>query len=150
MKPTNKLGSLSQRLVLTLSCPNRRGIVAAVSAFVTDTGCNIIEAQQYGDPDSTHFFLRLAADLEEPHGSLDQIRVAFGTVADTFSMDWRIWDAAVQPRILIMVSQHDHCLADLLSRHRAGTLPVHIVGIVSNHQDATELASWHGVPFHHL
>ncbi|WP_131744797.1 formyltetrahydrofolate deformylase [Frankia sp. Cppng1_Ct_nod] len=139
-----------QRLVLTLSCPDRRGIVAAVSAFVTDAGCNIVEAQQYLDPDTTHFFLRLAADVEEPHGSLDDLRDAFGAVAEMFSMDWQIWDAAIRPRILVMVSRHDHCLADLLSRRRAGTLPVDVVGVVSNHQDAEGLVRWHGVPFHHL
>ncbi|WP_322758955.1 formyltetrahydrofolate deformylase [Frankia sp. Cr2] len=139
-----------QRLVLTLSCPDRRGIVAAVSSFITASGCNIVEAQQYLDPDTTHFFLRLAADLEEPRASLDDLRDAFGAVSEAFSMDWQIWDAAVRPRIIIMVSQHDHCLADLLSRRRAGTLPVEIIGVVSNHRAAEELVRWHGVPFHHL
>uniref|UniRef100_UPI001EF6DF4A ACT domain-containing protein n=1 Tax=Frankia sp. Cj3 TaxID=2880976 RepID=UPI001EF6DF4A len=139
-----------QRLILTLSCPDRRGIVAAVSSFITESGCNIVEAQQYLDPDSTHFFLRLAADVEEPHGSLEDLCDAFGAVAETFSMDWQLWDAAVRSRTMIMISQHDHCLADLLSRRRAGTLPIEIAGVVSNHRDAEELVRWHGVPFHHL
>jgi formyltetrahydrofolate deformylase len=139
-----------QRLILTLSCPDQRGIVAAVSSFITGVGCNIVEDQQYLDAAAARFFLRLAADVEEPCGNLDELRGTFTRVAGDFSMDWQIWDDAVRPRIMIMVSQYDHCLADLLSRCRAGTLPVDIVGVVSNHRTVEDLVRWHGVPFYHL
>ncbi|MBC7372977.1 MAG: formyltetrahydrofolate deformylase [Frankiales bacterium] len=134
--------------LLVLSCPDRPGIVHAVSSFLVMTGCNILDSQQYRDPDSERFFLRVhvaAADSVTP----EQLRAAFGATAGSFAMEWHL-DAVRPMRTLIMVSRQDHCLQDLLFRHRTGQLPVELTAVVSNHPDARSLVEWHGVPFHHL
>ena len=134
--------------LLVLSCPDRPGIVHAVSSFLVMTGCNILDSQQYRDPETDRFFLRVhvaAADAV----TAEQLRAAFEATAGSFSMDWHL-DAVAPMRTLLMVSRQDHCLQDLLFRHRTGALPVELTAVVSNHPDARSLVDWHGVPFHHL
>jgi formyltetrahydrofolate deformylase len=134
--------------LLVLSCPDRPGIVHAVSSFLVMTGCNILDSQQYRDPDTERFFMRVhvAADAGV---TPEQLRAAFGATATSFGMDWHL--DAVQPmRTLLMVSKQDHCLQDLLFRHRTGHLPVELTAVVSNHPDTRALVEWHGVPFHHV
>ena len=134
--------------LLVLSCPDRPGIVHAVSSFLVMTGCNILDSQQYRDPDSERFFLRVhvAADAAV---TAEQLRAAFAATAGSFAMDWHL-DAVRPMRTLVMVSKQDHCLQDLLFRHRTGQLPVELTAVVSNHPDARGLVEWHGVPFHHV
>jgi len=134
--------------LLVLSCPDRPGIVHAVSTFLVVTGCNILDSQQYRDPDSATFFMRVhvAAGPTTTTGSL---QAAFEATATSFAMTWQL--EAVRPLpTLIMVSKVDHCLADLLFRHRTGALPIDLRAVVSNHQDVRPLVEWHGVPFHYL
>ena len=134
--------------LLVLSCPDRPGIVHAVTSFLVMTGCNILDSQQYRDPDTERFFLRVhvAADASV---TAEQLRAAFEATAASFAMDWHL-DAVAPMRTVLMVSKQDHCLQDLLFRHRTGSLPVELTAVVSNHPDARSLVEWHGVPFHHV
>ena len=134
--------------LLVLSCPDRPGIVHAVSSFLVMTGCNILDSQQYRDPETDRFFLRVHVAADDAVTAV-QLRAAFEATAGSFSMDWHL-DAVAPMRTLLMVSRQDHCLQDLLFRHRTGALPVELTAVVSNHPDARSLVDWHGVPFHHL
>lgn len=138
---------MSSSQILALSCPDRPGIVAAVTGLLQSAGGNITEAQQYNDPESDQFFMRVAFDIDTPQSFSD----TFNALAQTFEMAWRLRDAARAKRVLILVSKFDHCLVDLLYRTRLGELDMDIVGIVSNHpRDAIRISNLHGAPFHHL
>ena len=141
-------GANDFRGILRLSCPDRMGIVAAVSAFLVDHSCNIVESAQFGDPDTRRFFMRVS--FQSNHCDLERIRAAFAELATDFGMWWEIHDLAVKQRVLIMVSRLDHCLNDLLYRFRIGALPIEIPAIVSNHRDLYRQAASHDIPFHHL
>jgi formyltetrahydrofolate deformylase len=135
--------------VLILSCPDRPGIVHAVSGFLVARGGNIVESQQFGDRLTSRFFMRI--DFEVP-GETDAVamRKEFAPVAAEFEMRFELWDAAAPYRTLIMVSKHLHCLNDLLFRASTGSLQIEIPAVVSNHPDAGALAASYGVPFHHV
>jgi formyltetrahydrofolate deformylase len=136
--------------VVTLSCADRPGIVRAVSGYLADAGCNILDSQQFGDPYSKRFFMRVhVEELGSPAG-VTALRSGFDPVAAEFAMDWQIHDLAVRPRVLIMVSKLGHCLNDLLFRRESGYLDVDVPAIVSNHPDFAALARWHGIGFHHV
>jgi formyltetrahydrofolate deformylase len=137
-------------LVLTLSCPDRLGIVHSVTGFLAEHGCNIVDSQQFGDRDTGRFFMRVHVEGTDPGHSLEALRVAFAATADEFAMDWEINDANARPRVVIMVSRQGHCLNDLLYRWRTGSLPAEIVAIVSNHRDFEDLAASYGIAFHHI
>jgi formyltetrahydrofolate deformylase len=135
--------------VLVLSCPDRPGIVHAVSGFLVAHGGDIRESQQYGDPDSGRFFMRI--DFTVPAGTgAEELRSAFAEVAGPFGMDYRLWDALAPYRTLVMVSRQMHCLNDLLFRASTGSLQVEIPLVVSNHVDAERLCRSYDVPFVHL
>ncbi|HET7311995.1 MAG TPA: formyltetrahydrofolate deformylase [Mycobacteriales bacterium] len=134
-------------LVLTLSCPDRPGIVHAVSGFLAERECNIIDSQQYGSPRTSTFFLRVHFASTLP---IDRLRTEFADVATAFGMDWQVMATAHRPNVLVLVSRQGHCLNDLLYRWRSGSLPAEIVGVVGNHTDLEPLAHASGVPFHHL
>lgn len=135
--------------VLTLSCADRRGIVHAVSGALLDEGCNIVDSQQFGDPDTGRFFMRVhfAAD---PPTARHHLEAALAPVAERFAMSWQLHDLAHRPRMLIMVSRLGHCLNDLLYRQRIGALRAEVAAVISNHADFAELSAGYGVPFHHL
>ncbi len=135
--------------VLTLSCPDRPGIVHAVAAYLHHAGGSITDSQQFGDPYSGHFFMRVTTQMMQPC-DLSELRAGFGAVAEEFAMVWRIDDAEQRHRVLIMVSQHGHCLNDLLFRTETGDLPIEVAGVVSNHATFAGLARWHGIGFHHV
>ena len=135
--------------VLTLSCPDRTGIVHRVTGLLFESGCNIADAQQFGDVESRRFFLRVhfdAPDLAE----MQTLQEGFASLAEVFGMDWKIHDAQRRARLLVLVSKQGHCLNDLLFRAHSRQLPVDIAGVVSNHDDFAALADSYGVPFHHL
>jgi formyltetrahydrofolate deformylase len=136
--------------VLTLSCPDQRGIVHAVASFLLVTGCTIVDSQQYGDPDSGLFFMRVYFLAEEDGVDLVALNGGFAATAAAFRMTWQIHDATVRMPVLILVSKFGHCLNDLLFRHSIGALPVEIPAVVSNHLDFQPLAESYGVPFVHL
>jgi len=142
---------LTQVCILTLSCADRPGLVATVAAFLTFHGGNILEAQQYDDRDSGLFFMRVVAELTDPSNGIDKLNAAFRPVANEHGMDWTLRDAAERRRVLLLVSKFDHCLGDLLYRHRIGELPMDVVGIVSNHPMASLNTTMIGdIPYHHL
>jgi formyltetrahydrofolate deformylase len=133
--------------VLTLSCPDAVGIVHAVSGFVANLGGDIRDSQQFGDFGTERFFMRAHFSVG---ARAEQLRAAFEPLAERFGMDWSLHDIAVRPRVLIMVSEQDHCLNDLLYRHRIGALPGDLVAIVSNHRTCEPMANAAGIAFHYL
>ncbi|QDY77392.1 formyltetrahydrofolate deformylase [Streptomyces qinzhouensis] len=140
---------MTEQYVLTLSCPDKQGIVHAVSSYLFITGCNIEDSRQFGDQDTGLFFMRVHFSAEAPV-TVDKLRASFTAVGDSFQMDWQIHRADEPMRIVLMVSKFGHCLNDLLFRSRIGALPVEIAAVVSNHRDFAELAGSYGVPFHHI
>jgi len=135
--------------VLTILCPDRPGIVHAVSGFLVQHGGNILESQQYDDLDQDRFFMRVLFAAPPP-ATLGRLREDFPQVAEEFSMTWELWDATAPYRTLVMVSKFDHCLNDLLFRMRNGSLQIEVPAVVSNHRDCEPLARAYGVPFHHV
>jgi formyltetrahydrofolate deformylase len=134
--------------VLTLSCPDKPGIVYAVSSFLVQHSANIVSSQQYGEAPDARFFMRV--HFTAPSASVAELERGFSWVAESFRMDWELHDTSARARTLIMVSKLGHCLNDLLFRWKTGTLPVDITGVVSNHPDFRELAETYGLPFHHI
>ncbi|MFJ4870820.1 formyltetrahydrofolate deformylase [Streptomyces sp. NPDC088757] len=140
---------MTDQYVLTLSCPDKQGIVHAVSSYLFITGCNIEDSRQFGDRDTGLFFMRVHFSAEAPV-NVDKLRASFTAVGDAFGMEWQIDRADRRTRVVLMVSKFGHCLNDLLFRSRIGALPVEIVAVVSNHTDFEELAGSYGVPFRHI
>jgi formyltetrahydrofolate deformylase len=142
--------------VLTLECPDRAGIVHAVSGLLVDWHGNILESQQFTDLDRDRFFLRVRFAVDSPPGDLSSadllasLRAAFAPVAERFAMAWNLWEATAPYRTLILVSKFSHCLNDLLFRWSRQALQIDVVGIVSNHLDCEALAKSYGVPYHHI
>ncbi|MFJ4784412.1 formyltetrahydrofolate deformylase [Streptomyces sp. NPDC088794] len=149
----------SEQYVLTLSCPDKQGIVHAVSSYLFMTGCNIEDSQQFGDHDTGLFFMRVHFSAEAPPQpkarevppvTVDKLRASFAAIGDSFHMDWQLNRADEKMRIVLMVSKFGHCLNDLLFRARTGALPVEIAAVVSNHTDFAELVGSYNIPFHHI
>jgi len=136
--------------VLTLDCAEGPGIVHAVSGFLLEHGCDIIDNKQFGERSEGHFFMRVHFVSEGDESTLDTLRKSFAPVADKFGMRWQLERHGSKRRVLIMVSKFGHCLNDLLFRARIGELPVDVVAVVSNHRDHQALVEWHGIPFHHI
>ena len=137
--------------MLTLSCPDRVGIVHAVAAYLHLAGCNVLDSQQFGDRIGGRFFMRV--HMETVPGApvtYESLYGGFAPVAAEFGMEWELHDTAVQPRVLIMVSKAGHCLNDLLYRRAAESLRIDVPLVVGNHPDLAPLAAAHGVPFEHV
>ncbi|MER5637519.1 formyltetrahydrofolate deformylase [Kitasatospora sp. NPDC002227] len=141
--------STGTQYVLTLSCPDKQGIVHAVSSYLFMTGCNILDSQQYGDGASGLFFMRVHFTAEKQVDA-ERLRASFAAIGASFRMEWGIHPAAERMRVVLMVSRFGHCLNDLLFRARTGALAVDIAAVVSNHTDFRELTESYGIPFHHL
>lgn len=145
------MSNISKKYILNLSCADARGIVAAVSGFITNYDGFIIESAQFGDASTNRFFLRMefAAGAKTPDETA--FKEAFTKeVANPFAMQWGLYSADKKQRLLVMVSKFGHCLNDLLHRYRTGGLRIDIPAIVSNHTDLAEVAQWHQIPFYHL
>ncbi len=140
--------------VLTLSCQDTRGIVSAVSGVLFDAGCNIVDSQQFSDVQSTDgtglFFMRVHFSAMGAISDIASLSALFKPVSETFDMNVQFHDLNHRPRLLLMVSQHGHCLNDLLFRQRCGQLLLDIAAIVSNHNDFADLAASYRIPFHYL
>ncbi|KAB7769697.1 formyltetrahydrofolate deformylase [Xanthomonas maliensis] len=135
--------------ILTLSCPDRTGIVYRVSGVLFEAACNILDAQQFGDEESGRFFLRVHFD-RPPATTVHALEQRLAALANDFQMTWQLHDARRRARLLVMVSKQGHCLNDLLFRTHSRQLPVEIAAVVSNHADFASLAASYGIPFHHL
>ena len=135
--------------MLTLSCPDRRGIVFAVARLIAEGGGNILDSQQFGDPDASVFFMRVHF-VDEAGRDLAAWRDTVRETAEAFGMHWTLDDALERPRVLIAVSREGHCLNDLLYRWRTRALPVEVVGVASTYRDFESLVDGYGVPYHLL
>nr|WTB32871.1 formyltetrahydrofolate deformylase [Streptomyces sp. NBC_00830] len=138
-----------EQYVLTLSCPDRQGIVHAVSSYLFMTGCNIEDSQQFGDHDTGLFFMRVHFSADAPV-TVEKLRASFAAVGDSFRMEWQIHRSSERMRVVLMVSKFGHCLNDLLFRASIGALPVEIAAVVSNHTDFAELVASYDIPFRHI
>lgn len=138
---------LNSAFVVTLSCPDRPGIVHAVAGALLEAGCNIADSQQYGSPTTGNFFMRVEATTDSTQ---EQLAAALDPVAEAFSMKCEINPVGRKVRTLVLASKQGHCLNDLLFLQRSGTLPIEIPAIVSNHRELEELADFYGIPFHHI
>ena len=136
--------------ILTLSCPDRPGLVAGVARILADQGGNILDAKQFNDTESGRFFMRVAFELAD--GSRrDALKSVFAPFASEHAMEWRLHRASEVRKVLLMVSKFDHCLGDLLYRQRIGELPMEVVGIICNHpREALRISLLDDIPFYHL
>ncbi len=139
------------QFVLTLSCPDRPGIVSAVSTFLAHNGQNILDAQQFNDVETGHFFMRVVFNAADLAVGLASLQTGFTAIADRFGMEWQMRDRASRRRVMLLVSKSDHCLADILYRWRTGELSMDLAAIVSNHPRETYASLDFGdIPFHYL
>jgi formyltetrahydrofolate deformylase len=146
----NAVDHSGREFILTLSCPDKPGIVYSVSSFLVQHSANIITSQQFGEPDGGLFFMRVHFSVPQPGLLTANLERDFAWVAESFHMTWRLHDKFERIKTLLMVSQLGHCLNDLLFRWSAGSLPIEIVGVVSNHQVFRELTETYKVPFHYV
>ena len=136
--------------ILTITCPDTVGIVAAVAGYLRDQNFFVEESSHYGDRDTGNFFSRTRFSANGESWSEDEFRAGFNAISEKFNMQWEVHSTSKLPRVIIMVSKHDHCLNDLLYRYRTGTLCMEIAAVVSNHDDLRSLVEWHKVPYHHI
>jgi len=139
---------MQKKYIITLSCADKKGIVARVAGFLAENSCNILESAQYNDQSTDKFFMRVVFDAES--ADLEELKLKFTEIACEFAMAWEMHDTSVKPRVLLLVSKESHCLNHLLHRLRIGTLNAEVPAVVSNHPDLKEFADWHKIPFHHL
>ena len=135
--------------VLTVTCKSTRGVVAAISTYLAEKGCNIIDSSQFDDLDTGKFFMRVSF-ISEEGVSLAEIREGFKPIYEKFGMDAEVHDGSERLKVLLMVSRFGHCLNDLLYRWKIGALPIDIVGVVSNHFEYQKVVVNHDIPFHHI
>jgi formyltetrahydrofolate deformylase len=140
---------LKHPFLLTLSCPDRKGIVAAVANFLAGHDASIVDSHQFNDAFTDQFYMRVDF-VSESGMSADEVRAAFAPIARTFKMDWALHDRTIKPKLLIAVSKFGHCLFDLVHRWRSGLLPGEIIGVVSNHDDMRAFVEWSGIAWHRL
>ena len=139
-----------RRYILKMSCPDQRGIVAAVASFLAEQDCNILESAQFDDEMSGQFFMRTVFGAGADTPTIENISAAFSPIAARFGMACSIHDQHVKPKALILVSKPGHCLNDLLYRTSTGSLGLDVAGIISNHQDQKTLADFYNLTYHHL
>ncbi|MBT9385803.1 formyltetrahydrofolate deformylase [Pseudooceanicola sp. CBS1P-1] len=135
--------------ILTVTCQTRRGVVAKISGYLSEMGCNIRDLAQFDDTETGRFFSRWTF-VSETGATHDDLTGGFAAVAEEFDMEWAIHDPGERMKVVLMVSRFGHCLNDLLYRWRIGALPVDIVAVVSNHMDYQKVVVNHDIPFHHI
>jgi formyltetrahydrofolate deformylase len=139
-----------ERFVLRVSCRDSIGIVADVSSYLAQRRLFIVETANFGDPETGLFFMRVVFTPTEPGFTAADFNKEFAAVGDKWRMDWELREARVKPNVLILVSKADHCLNDLLYRHRIGALAMNVPAILSNHRTSAWLAERHAIPFIHV
>lgn len=142
--------SSARRYTLTLTCPDRVGIVAAVSSMIAQHQGWIVEASHHADEPAQRFFMRQEIRADSLPFDIDALREKFAPIAVQYDMDWRISDSAVKKRVVVLVSKQAHCLYDLLARWQSKELDVDIPCVISNHEAFRGFVEWHGIPFHHV
>ena len=141
---------LKNTAILLVSCPDRKGIAAAIAGFLYENDANILHADQHQDAQCSLFLTRIEWDLADFKLSMEDLAARFEPIASRFRMEWRVSLSRARPRVAIFVSKFDHCLADILYRHRSGELPCEIALVIGNHEAGRSLAEFHGVPFHFI
>ena len=141
---------MERRFRLVLACPDRVGIVAMVSNFISSHGGSISDANQHSDSITGWFFMRVEISAATLPFSLEELKSAFAPIAQSFNMDWDITDSATPKRVILMASREAHCLADLLYRYHEGELDCEIPCVISNHDDLRSMVEWHNIPFYHV
>jgi formyltetrahydrofolate deformylase len=142
--------STTHRYTLTISCPDRSGIIAAVTGFIAQHGGFIIEASYHTEQEAQRFFMRQEIRADSLPFDAAEFRRRFSALADEFKMTWQLADSAIKKRLVVLVSKQDHCLDDLLHRWRSGELQVDIPCVISNHEDLRSFVEWHDIPFVHV
>ena len=150
-KPWSSRAMPDHQYVLTLSCPDRPGIVSAVSTFLAHNGQNILDAQQFEDVETRQFFMRVVFTAADLAVELQALQTGFTALAERFSMDWQMRNRATRRKVMLLVSKSDHCLVDILYRWRIGELAMDPTAIVSNHPRETHSSCDFGeIPFYSL
>jgi len=139
-----------EELILKFSCGDQPGIVASVAGLFSLQGFNIRESSQFEDVQAKRFFMRTVLESVEGPKKLSDVKSAFQSIADRYTMSWELWENHKKTPILIAVSQWGHCLNNLLNAWKSGSLPVDILGVVSNHEDMQSLVEWYELPYHYL
>ncbi len=139
-----------RRYTLTASCPDRVGIVARVAGFIAENCGWILETSHHADEDTQRYFMRIEIKADSLPFDLAEFRRRFQPIAAEFAMDWRIADSAAKKRVVVLVSQQEHCLYDLLARWQSKELDVEIPCVISNHETFRGFVEWHGIPFHRV
>ncbi len=137
------------KFVLTVECPSKIGVVAAIASYMAGEGCNITDSAQFDDMITGKFFARLSFEAPEVE-TLDMLNEGFAKIGEEFEMEYAFHDASEKMKVLIMVSRFGHCLNDLLYRSKIGALPVEIVGVISNHMDYQKVVVNADIPFHYI
>ncbi len=140
----------SNSWILSFKCPDRTGVVALYSGLLYEVGANISEVSNYSDPVTRTFFLRCVFDVSAINVSFAEFQERLTALAVDLQMDYTLRSEADRPRVVLAVSRYDHCLSALLTKWRAGALPVNIVAVVSNHEDCRPMVEWYGLPYHYL
>lgn len=135
------------KFCLRVTCVSARGIVAAISSFLAEEGCNITDSAQFDDNHTGRFFMRVSFRSEDGR-TLDELRSGFASIADRFGMEAEFFDESIKRKVILMVSRFGHCLNDLLYRWRIGALPIDIVAVISNHMDYQKVVVNHDIPFY--
>jgi formyltetrahydrofolate deformylase len=139
------------RYILTLTCNDTVGIVAAVTSFLSDRGLSIEESAQFHEEDGNTFFMRCEFSKPTPgSASLHELEAGFAPIGRRFEMKWKFHDRCEKPRIVVAVSKIGHCLYDLLHRQETGWLKADIAAVISNHPDLKSVCDWRGIPYHHV
>lgn len=141
---------MERSYILSVSCPDRVGVTAALSGFIAEHCGWITESSQHSDPEAGYFFVRIAMKAASLPFDTEGFAQRFQRIADEFQMTWRISDTGVKNRVVVMVSKFDHCLNDLLYRWRNQDFAFDIPCIISNHEDLRDYVEWHGIPYHHV
>ncbi len=142
---------MTEICTLSLSCPDRPGLVATVAMFLAKNGGNILDAQQFDDRQTGYFFMRVVFELIDPVVTVERLRTDFAVIGAEHAMAWKLRPSTERQRVLLLVSKFDHCLGDILYRRRIGELSMDVVGIVSNHpRDALQISMIGDIPYHYL
>ncbi|PIE25118.1 MAG: formyltetrahydrofolate deformylase [Neptuniibacter caesariensis] len=141
---------MERRFRLVLACPDRVGIVAMVSNFISSHGGSISDANQHTDGSTGWFFMRVEINAATLPFTLEALKEAFSPIAQSFNMDWDISDSAIPKKVILMASRESHCLADLLYRYNEGELDCEIPCVISNHDDLRSMVEWHNIPYFHV
>lgn len=138
-----------KKICLTVTCPSKRGVVSAVSTYLSENGCNILDSSQFDDLETGKFFMRISFFSEEGK-SFEELRDGFEASAEPFGMDYAFHDETKKMKVIIMVSRFGHCLNDLLYRVKIGALPVEVVAVISNHMDYQKVVVNADIPFYQI